>query len=80
MKESLRNKIIKSTVGIIIVLSIILLTLMIVMTGCNHKCEKDIIDDYPLWLEEEPDTPHIKEPMFMLSDLMMDSVDMDCGE
>ena len=80
MKENLRNKIVTIMWSVVIAIAVVILTVVIVSTGCNHKCEKDIIDDYPIWLEEEQYTPYHKEPMFMLSDAVMDSIDMGCGE
>ena len=76
MKEIIINGI----VCVVMAITVVLLTIAIVSTGCNHKCEEDILDDYPIWLEEEQYTPYHKEPMFMLSDAVMDSIDMGCGD
>ena len=65
--------------SVIMIIVVLVLTAVIVSTGCNHQCEKDILDDYPIWLEEQH-TPYHKEPIFQLSDSMMDSLDMGCGE
>mgnify|MGYP003389794621 CR=1 FL=1 len=76
----MKRKLIIVIVSAIMLSAVVLLTSVIVMTGCNHKCEIEIRDTYPIWLEENKHTPQTKEPMFQLSDSMMDSLDMGCGE
>lgn len=66
--------------SVVIAIAVVLLTVAIVSTGCNHQCEIEIRDTYPIWLEENKHTPQTKEPMFQLSDAVMDSTDMGCGE
>ena len=76
----MKNKITTMILSVMMIIVVLVLTAVIVSTGCNHKCEEDILDDYPIWLEEEQHTPYHKEPMFQLSDAVMDSTDMGCGD